>query len=104
METEHADSATIEDLLSQLRDEVARLNSRVAALEARVGGQPAGADPGPSAAISGETVLAISAAVAAYLGVKPHIRQIRLLSSHSWAQQGRATIQASHELPPIIHH
>jgi len=43
-------------------------------------------------------VLVISAAVAAFLGKKPHIRQIRLLGSVAWAQQGRTTIQASHAL------
>jgi methylmalonyl-CoA carboxyltransferase large subunit len=37
--------------------------------------------------------------VAAFLGKKPHIRQIRLLGSAAWSQQGRVTIQASHALP-----
>jgi methylmalonyl-CoA carboxyltransferase large subunit len=41
----------------------------------------------------------IGAAIAAYLGKKPHIRQIRLLGTTGWAQQGRLTIQASHALP-----
>jgi methylmalonyl-CoA carboxyltransferase large subunit len=48
--------------------------------------------------VSEEVVLVISAAVAAFLGKKPHIRQIRLLGSAAWAQQGRVTIQASHAL------
>jgi methylmalonyl-CoA carboxyltransferase large subunit len=43
-------------------------------------------------------VLAISAAIAAWLGVQAHIRQIRLIRSPAWAQQGRVTIQASHRL------
>jgi methylmalonyl-CoA carboxyltransferase large subunit len=43
-------------------------------------------------------LLVISAAVAAYLGKKPHIRQIRLVGTTAWAQQGRVTIQASHAL------
>ena len=42
--------------------------------------------------------LGISAAIAAFLGKKPHIRQIRLLGSAAWSQQGRLTIQASHAL------
>jgi len=41
----------------------------------------------------------IGAAIAAYLGKRPHIRQIRLLRSDAWAQEGRTTIQASHALP-----
>jgi methylmalonyl-CoA carboxyltransferase large subunit len=48
--------------------------------------------------ISDEELLAISAAVAAYLGVRAHIRQIRLVSGNAWAQQGRVSIQASHML------
>jgi methylmalonyl-CoA carboxyltransferase large subunit len=48
--------------------------------------------------ISEDEVLAISAAVAAYLGVRAHIRQIRLVSGGAWAQQGRVSIQASHQL------
>ena len=48
--------------------------------------------------ITEEEVLAISAAVAAWLGVQAHIRQIRLIRTGAWAQQGRVTIQASHRL------
>jgi methylmalonyl-CoA carboxyltransferase large subunit len=48
--------------------------------------------------ITEEELIAISAALGAYLGVRIRIKQIRLLSSHAWAQQGRASIQASHYL------
>jgi methylmalonyl-CoA carboxyltransferase large subunit len=51
-----------------------------------------------AAGISEEEFLAISAALAAWLGVQAHIRQIRLIHTGAWAQQGRATIQASHRL------
>ena len=37
-------------------------------------------------------------AIGAYLGVRAHIRQIRLVSTNAWAQQGRVSIQASHRL------
>src|SRR4051812_14414057 len=40
-----------------------------------------------------ELVLVIGAAIAAFLGKRPHIRQIRLIGSAAWAQQGRVTIQ-----------
>jgi methylmalonyl-CoA carboxyltransferase large subunit len=50
------------------------------------------------AAITEEELLAISAALGAYLGVRAHIRQIRLVSTAAWAQQGRVSIQASHRL------
>jgi methylmalonyl-CoA carboxyltransferase 12S subunit len=44
----------------------------------------------------------IAAAIAAFLGKKAHIRQIRLLGSAAWAQEGRVTIQASHAI--TVHH
>jgi methylmalonyl-CoA carboxyltransferase large subunit len=52
----------------------------------------------PAEGLSDEMVLVIGAAVAAFLGKKAPIRQIRLLGSAAWAQQGRVTIQASHNL------
>ena len=54
-------------------------------------------DP-PHLEITEEELVAISAALAAYLGVRVRIRQIRLVSSPAWAQQGRVSIQASHNL------
>jgi len=58
----------------------------------------AAATEAPQPAITEEELLAISAALAAYLGVRPHIRQIRLISTTAWAQLGRVSIQASHRL------
>jgi methylmalonyl-CoA carboxyltransferase large subunit len=54
--------------------------------------------------ISEEELLAISAALAAWLGVRAHIRQIRLIRTGVWAQEGRVTIQASHWLHIKPHH
>ena len=82
------------DAIEALRDEVGSLGERVRALE----------DPGNrvrTAEEQEELVATISAAVAAYLGEKPHIRQIRLLSNDSWARFGRASVQASHKLTII---
>ncbi len=111
----HNVSATLQDILSQL----ANLSERVAGLEqlATMSGAETGPvatsslveAPAPSnpsdtssvaaaAGISEEEVLAISAALAAWLGVHAHIRQIRLIRTGAWAQQGRVTIQASHRL------
>jgi methylmalonyl-CoA carboxyltransferase large subunit len=87
------DLARLVDAVESLRGEVSRLSERVAALEAnRSAAVPAAEE------ISEELVLVISAAIAAFLGKKPHIRQIRLLRSDAWAQEGRTTIQASHKL------
>ena len=49
---------------------------------------------------SEETLLIIAAAVAAYLGSGVRIRRARLVTTggSSWAQQGRVSIQASHNL------
>jgi methylmalonyl-CoA carboxyltransferase large subunit len=97
MTTEAGDLTRLADAVEALRGEVGRLGERVAALEAA---RPAVSAPASAAGeLSEELVLVIGAAVAAYLGNKPHIRQIRLLRSDAWAQQGRATIQASHVLP-----
>jgi methylmalonyl-CoA carboxyltransferase large subunit len=113
------------DTIAALRAELARLAARLAALEAAeagvvavagggtgagmdprvaaaVGRMAAAATPQTEAAIPEETLIVIAAAVAAYLGSKPRIRQVTLLGSTAWAQQGRATIQASHMLP--LHH
>jgi methylmalonyl-CoA carboxyltransferase large subunit len=54
--------------------------------------------PESAESIDEETILVISAAVAAFLGKRPRIRQVRLLGSAAWAQAGRVTIQASHAL------
>jgi methylmalonyl-CoA carboxyltransferase large subunit len=59
---------------------------------------PPVAVPVPEPEISEETLIAISAAVAAYLGVRAHIKTVRLIGSGAWAQQGRVFLQASHRL------
>jgi methylmalonyl-CoA carboxyltransferase large subunit len=94
MQPESGDLARVAVALEALRGEVARLSERVAALEAR-----REAPAPPAEELSEELVMVIGAAIAAFLGKRPHIRQIRLLRSDAWAQQGRTTIQASHVLP-----
>jgi methylmalonyl-CoA carboxyltransferase large subunit len=103
MPSEKLNSDGIAEALGALRQEVARLGERVAALEARAGAAPDAAaptQPMPDEELSEEILLVLSAAIAAYLGKKAPIRQIRLLRSDAWAQQGRTTIQASHALQP----
>jgi len=96
----------LRDLLGQVQAQLATLSQRLERLEAAAGPRPVQA-PAPAprevagplrAGITEEEVLAISAALAAYLGVRVHIRQVRLVSSPAWAQQGRVSIQASHRL------
>src|SRR5450631_2496404 len=96
--------------LEQLQAQMAEMSRQIELLERRngVNGSPAAAVapvvPAPPkaqpvpAGIAEEELLAIAAAIGAYLGVRAHIRQIRLLSTTAWAQQGRVSIQASHRL------
>lgn len=76
-------------LIAQLREELTTLKNRVSALE-RQAAKAATATP------SEEEMLAISAAVAAFLGVRARIRQVRLVHSSAWAQVGRMGTHASH--------
>jgi methylmalonyl-CoA carboxyltransferase large subunit len=101
MRTEAVDSDQVTEALAAIRRELTRLGERVAALEAAAAPpRPAApaAPPAEAAGLSEELLLVISAAVAAFLGKKPHIRQIRLVGTTAWSQQGRVTIQASHAL------
>jgi methylmalonyl-CoA carboxyltransferase large subunit len=91
--------------IEDLKKEVLALSERVAKLEHPTAAAPAAAppmveplEPEPIPDITEEELLAISGALAAYLGVRVHIRQIRLISSNAWAQVGRVFIQASHSL------
>jgi methylmalonyl-CoA carboxyltransferase 12S subunit len=107
---------TVKDLaeiLERIRTQLVVLSERVERLEAappkpevqeEALAVPSAPEPQPAAPepvrseITEEELLAISAALGAYLGVRIRIKQIRLLSSHAWAQQGRVSIQASHNL------
>lgn len=95
---------TLSEQLDSLQRQIEALTARLAQVE---GYGPPVAPPVPSTAtpspslqegISEETLLAIAAAVSAYLGKRAPIRQVRLVSSQAWAQQGRAFIQASHRI------
>jgi methylmalonyl-CoA carboxyltransferase 12S subunit len=66
---------------------------------------PRASMPAPAAAaaapavhedISEEILMVIAASVAAFLGERAHVRQVRLVASEAWAQQGRVSVMASH--------
>jgi methylmalonyl-CoA carboxyltransferase large subunit len=91
------------EVLNELRAELRTLSARMALLEGErapaIAPIVAASPPAPVATaepISEEILLVISAAVAAFLGERVPIRQIRLISSPGWALQGRVFIQASH--------
>ena len=85
-----------------LKNEITELRQRIEKLEALLAAGRDGQRTAPPAAgkqeISPEIVLAISAAVAAFLGKRATIRQIRLTSSNAWSAAGPATMQASHAI------
>ncbi len=116
MKPEMMAGAGLAETLEELRSELRRLGERVASLEAAAAINPSALPLAPVAALpSGveiaaqpaglddELLLVISAAIAAFLGKKPHIRQIHLVGHAAWAQEGRVTIQASHRLS-VPHH
>ena len=92
-------------VIETLRGEVRSLGARVGELEARLAAS-ARPSPAPSRAeqttahgdITEEELLALSAAIAAFLGVRARIRNVRLVHSPTWAQVGRVHIQASHRV------
>ena len=98
MNTETPSLADVARALASLQAELAGISQRLAALEARSDAEPVADRPRPAEGLDEETIATIGAAIAAYLGKKAHIRQIQLLGSATWAQQGRVTIQASHAL------
>ena len=99
--------------LKSLSEQIAALQRQIEALTGRLaqieGTGPQAAPPTAPAPVAGsvqpaeeaiteELLLTIAAAVSAYLGKRAPIRQVRLVSSQTWAQQGRAFIQASHRI------
>src|SRR5579871_1497693 len=91
--------------LEQLQAQMAEITKRLATMAHSADSVIEEPEPAPAATpspepagITEEELIAISAAIGAYLGVRAHIRQVRLVSSNAWAQQGRVSIQASHRL------
>jgi methylmalonyl-CoA carboxyltransferase large subunit len=99
MTTEAMDWARVCQNLEALRQEVGRLGERVTALERnaeRIGQDEKETNRPAEEPLSEELIAVLGAAVAAFLGKKAPIRQVRLLGSTAWSQQGRVIIQASH--------
>jgi methylmalonyl-CoA carboxyltransferase large subunit len=88
--------------VQELRLRVEKLESALAAIISKTGEARTSltAANGPKVAqgVTPEIVVAITAAVAAFLGKRATIHQIRLTGTTAWAMQGRATVQASHGL------
>lgn len=97
-----SDSATVPgadasaaDLAAQvlaLTDALTALTDRIASLETRLEAVH------PSGEVTDEVLLAIAAACAAYLGKRATVKQVRLRRHTTWAKQGRAEVQRSHDI------
>lgn len=123
---DHPPQPEVRAVVDELRRQLAEMTARLAQLESTLPPVAPGGDAGivplitlsrpaaetagtassdhmvapaaPGEELSEEILIAISAAVAAFLGERVHVRQIRLISSSAWAQQGRVSIQGSHRL------
>jgi methylmalonyl-CoA carboxyltransferase large subunit len=78
-----------EPTLADLLEAVRALTDRVAQLETSLHEQEA-------AGIPEEVVIAISAAVAGYLGHRAKIKQMHYRTGAAYAQQGRVVVQGRH--------
>lgn len=74
-----------QELLAAVRE----LTERVAALEAEVAAVRARQEQD----IPEEVVIAISAAVASFLGHRAKVKQVHYRTGQAWAQQGRVAVQ-----------
>jgi methylmalonyl-CoA carboxyltransferase large subunit len=91
--------ADLETEVMELRQRVEKLEALLAASSSKVAPSvTAATKPTVHGEIAPDIVLAITAAVAAFLGKRATIHQIRLTGTTAWAMQGRATVQASHGL------
>jgi methylmalonyl-CoA carboxyltransferase 12S subunit len=83
----------VDPTVAELVETIRALADRVATLEASLEEQEA-------AGIPEEVVIAISAAVAAFLGHRAKIKQLHYRTGAAYAQQGRAVVQARHDTRP----
>ncbi len=101
--TQDSTAAAIEALQKEILELRREMTDRVAALEARLGATEQVVEEYEAAQeeVTAETIAIIGAAVTAFLGKKVRVRAARRIfpsGTNSWAQQGRAIVQASHNL------
>lgn len=78
--------------VAELSTQLAALVTRIETLEAELSEVLRAQQGG----VPDEVLLAISAAVAGYLGKRARVRQVHLRRGPGWSSQGRASIQESH--------
>jgi len=79
--------------VTELVEAVRSLSERVAQLEAELA-QRRAQNPG----VPEDVAIAITAAVAAFLGHRAKIKQMHYRTGQAWAQQGRVVVQAHHNI------
>jgi methylmalonyl-CoA carboxyltransferase large subunit len=82
-----------EPSIGDLLETVRTLTARVAALEEELADVRADIPPRE---VPPEVVVAISAAVAAFLGHRARLKQVHYRTGAAWTQQGRAAVQRRH--------
>ena len=88
-ETELPEEPTTAELLEAVR----ALSERVESLEAELN-----RTRHTKAGIDDDVAIAISAAVAAFLGHRAKVKQVHYRTGEAWAQQGRAVVQGRHNI------
>jgi hypothetical protein len=84
-----------------VQHEVQRLESLIESKNGKPAPEPVKMEPVKVEEVAPETIMILTAAVAAFLGKRARIRSARLVRaapSSAWAQQGRVFVQASHNL------
>jgi hypothetical protein len=86
-----------------MQAEIDQLKSALAALQGRQAGSATEAAPAPQE-ISPETLVMLAAVATTFLGKKVKVRSAKMLQTpyeivNPWAQYGRVSVQASHNLP-----
>jgi methylmalonyl-CoA carboxyltransferase large subunit len=84
-----------EQTVAELLETVRALSDRVAHLEAELDEERGRHE---SAGVPEDVAIAISAAVAAFLGQRAKVKQVHYRTGEAWAQQGRAVVQGRHNI------
>jgi methylmalonyl-CoA carboxyltransferase large subunit len=83
------DDQTVAELLEAVRTLSARVEHLEAELQEARSLMPA---------VPEDVMIAISAAVAAFLGHRAKVKQVHYRTGAAWAQQGRAVVQGRHDI------
>jgi methylmalonyl-CoA carboxyltransferase 12S subunit len=89
-QVELPENATTAELLAAVR----ALAERVEQLETELEAVRRTTEPG----VPDDVVLAVSAAVAAFLGHRAKVKQVHYRTGQAWAQQGRVVVQGQHNV------